>query len=66
MHAEVEVCRVYWGHGGCGLPRGHDGDRGSRVHRQLVPVEHAVTVEDAYLYGEDLTDEERRLMNELG
>jgi hypothetical protein len=61
----TEDCRVYWGHGACGLQRGHDDGQRVRVHRQLEPVEEAVTVEDAYLFGEDLTAEEQRLKNEL-
>lgn len=53
-------CRVYWGHSGCDLPRGHD----ERPHRQLDPPSTA-TPETAYLYGEDLTDEERQRVAEL-
>lgn len=53
-------CRVYWGRRGCGLRRGHDGP-----HRQLEPVPDTITPADAYLFGEDLTDEERRQIAEL-
>lgn len=60
-----ETCRVYWGNSGCDLPRGHDGGQGSRVHRQLQPVPQDVSVEDAYLFGDDLTIEEKRLVADL-
>jgi len=49
-------CRVYWGHSGCDLERGH---RGS--HRD---ERGGVTAETAYLFGEDLTDAERRAIEE--
>lgn len=61
----MDECRVYWGASGCDLPRGHDGAQGSRTHRQFEPSVHAVTVEGAFLFGEDLTDEELRLRIEL-
>lgn len=60
-----EHCRVYWGHSGCDLPRGHDSGRASRVHRQLEPSEQTVTPLNAFLFGEDLTDDERRQVAEL-
>ncbi|MER6350634.1 hypothetical protein ABT186_01960 [Streptomyces sp. NPDC001634] len=60
-----QPCRVYWGHKGCDLPRGHDPDQQVRTHRAFEPPEDARTVRDAYLYGEDLTVEELRLRAEL-
>ena len=43
-------CRVYWGHSGCNLPRGHEGEHvsesGSRPYM-------------GFMYGEDTTEEER-------
>ena len=53
-------CRVYWGAAGCQLPRGH-GPSPLPVHRQ-GDVE--VTVETAFLFGEDLTDAERTYIEE--
>lgn len=61
---EPETCDVYWGSSGCDLPRGHDTARAVRPHqRERDGV--TVTVYTAFLYGEDLTDEELRLRNEL-
>lgn len=57
-HSERRDCRVYWGHSGCDLERGHEGDHADASGNR-------VTVHDAYLFGEDLTDEERRLVKEL-
>lgn len=65
MGAMGDECRAYWGHSACGLPRGHDPEQQVRTHRQLEPSEQAATAEDAFLYGEDLTAEERRLVAEL-
>lgn len=59
------ACSVYWGHSGCGLPRGHDPEQQVRTHRQFEPSVHAVTVRDAFLFGEDLTVEELRLRVEV-
>jgi hypothetical protein len=56
-----ETCRVYWGHSGCDLPRGHDPDQAVRTHRQFASTGQAVTVTDAHLFGEDLTEEEQRI-----
>lgn len=56
-----ESCRVYWGHSGCDLPRGHDPEQEVRTHRQVTPSEQTATIADTYLFGEDLTDEERRI-----
>lgn len=61
----MDECRVYWGASSCGLPRGHDPGQQVRTHRQLEPSEQTVTVHDAYLFGEDLTDEERRLAHDV-
>lgn len=55
-------CRVYWGHSGCDLPPGHNPDQDIRTHCQ---DDQAVTVEDAYLYGEDLTEAETQRRDEL-
>lgn len=60
-----EPCRVYWGHSGCDLPRGHDPGQQPRTHRTLEPTEVAVTIRDAFLFGEDLTAEELALRVEL-
>lgn len=59
-----ETCCVYWGASGCDLPRGHDTDSAIRIHRRERDGT-TVTVYTAFLYGEDLTAEERRLMDEL-
>mgnify|MGYP001574111406 CR=1 FL=1 len=61
----MDECRVYWGHSGCGLPRGHDPEQHVRTHRQYEPRKQAVTVHEAYLFGEDLNAEERRLAHDL-
>ena len=58
----MDDCRVYWGVRGCDLPRGHDSEQEVRTHRQLQPVEDAVTAHEACLFGEYLTDEERRIV----
>lgn len=58
-------CRVYWGHSACALPRGHDEGHGMRKHCQLEPSAQEVTARDAYLFGEDLTDEENAMVEEL-
>ena len=63
--APSDVCRVYWGSSGCDLPRGHDEDKDVRVHRQLEPTAQDVSVEDAFLWGEDLTPKERSLIEEV-
>lgn len=47
-------CRVYWGASGCDLERGHSGP-----HEQILPSCYTVTPETAFLFGEDLTEEER-------
>lgn len=44
-------CRVYWGHSGCALERGHAGN-----HRNEHGIE--VNVRSAFLFGEDLTPAE--------
>jgi hypothetical protein len=62
---DPDACNVYWGHSGCALPSGHDPDQRVRIHRQFEPSVHAVTVRDAFLFGEDLTEEELRLRVEL-
>lgn len=59
-----DTCRVYWGHSGCDLPRGHDAERHVRIHRQFEPSPQSATVADVYLFGEDLTAEERRLAHD--
>lgn len=66
MHADEKPgCRVYWGHSGCDLPRGHDAEQPIRTHRQHQPSEQAVTVRTAYLFGEDLTEAERAMVSEV-
>lgn len=57
--AGEDTCHVFWGSSGCGLPRGHEADRGFRAHRQFAPSPQTVTVATAYLFGEDLTADER-------
>lgn len=64
-HTMSGLCRVYWGHSGCDLPRGHDSNVAIRSHRQLEPIEHTATPYNAYLFGEDLTGDERRLVAEI-
>lgn len=59
------TCRVYWGSAECALPRGHDIQRAVRPHRRSEPVEETVTVFTACLFGEDLTDDERALVDQL-
>lgn len=54
---------MYWGSSGCALPRGHDTDNAVRSHQREDGT--TVTVHTAFLYGEDLTAEERRLTDEL-
>lgn len=61
----TETCRVYWGHSGCDLPRGHDPEQPVRTHRQSEPSAQTVTVTEAYLFGEDLTAEEQRVAHDL-
>ncbi len=56
-----DVCRVYWGHSSCDLPRGHDPEQQARTHRASERAGSTVTVRDAYLFGEDLTEEELRI-----
>jgi len=63
--SDAETCRVYWGHSACDLPRGHDADQPIRTHRQNQPSQQAVTLNTAYLFGEDLTATERALIAEL-
>lgn len=58
-------CRVYWGHSGCDLPRGHDFWEPLRTHHQTEPSEQSVTAEDALLFGEDLTEAERATVARL-
>lgn len=53
-------CRVYWGAAGCELPRGH-GPSPLPVHRDGG---NEVTAETAVLFGEDLTDDERKTIEE--
>ncbi len=65
MSGVTETCCVYWGSSGCDLPRGHDPEQQVCTHRQFEPSERAVTVRDAFLFGEDLTAEELRLRVEL-
>jgi hypothetical protein len=60
-----DPCRVYWGHAGCGLPRGHDPGQAVRTHRQFEPSEQAATVTEKHLFGEDLTEEEQRIAHDL-
>lgn len=60
-----EPCRVYWGHAGCDLPRGHGAAQAVRTHRQFEPSEQTATVTEVYLFGEDLTEEERRIAHDL-
>lgn len=50
------ACRVYWGSDGCDLERGHRGPHRSRNGE--------VTAETAVLFGEDLTDDERKTIEE--
>lgn len=59
-----DECRVYWGHSGCDLPRGHDDNQGIRVHVQLDP-KNSATPDSAFLFGADLTKEERNRVEEL-
>lgn len=61
----TETCHVYWGSAECALPRGHDAQRAVRPHRRIEPVEQTVTVFTACLFGEDLTDDERGLVDQL-
>ncbi len=56
-----DTCCVYWGSAGCNLPLGHDPEQQVRTHRAS---DQAVTVRDAFLFGEGLTDEELRIRAE--
>jgi hypothetical protein len=60
-----ETCRVYWGHSGCDLPRGHDPGQEARTHRQLGSSPQAATVTETHLFGEDLTAGEQRIAHDL-
>lgn len=60
-----ETCRVYWGHAGCDLRRGHDPDIQVRTHRQSTPSVQAATVTEIHLFGEGLTERERVLAHDL-
>lgn len=47
-------CRVYWGHAGCALRRGHDG---------LHTDEHGHHPDPGFMFGEDTTADERSEMD---
>ena len=59
-----DTCCVYWGASGCDLPQGHDRQRAVRPHRRKRDG-MTVTVFTAFMYGEDLTEEELRLRVDL-
>jgi hypothetical protein len=54
----TEPCRVYWGHNGCDLDRHHAGRHRDDNGREITP-------EEAVLFGEDLTTEEREQVADL-
>jgi hypothetical protein len=50
---DLHGCRVYWGHCGCDLYRGHDGDHmGFHDWNGKITV-HSATPDAKYLFGED-------------
>jgi hypothetical protein len=61
MNAQEEHgCRVYWGHCGCDLYRGHDGNHvGLHVDAGGQITMHTVTPDFLNLFGEDAPDNDQ-------
>jgi hypothetical protein len=56
---ELHGCRVYWGHCGCDLYRGHDGDHFGLHYWDGKITVHPMSPDFEHLFGEDSPQERR-------